>query len=96
MILVECQCGKTYAIAPQHAGRKVVCRHCGARIRVPGEDASAEAISHAQTPSHDLRINSKCLPSQAMDDGPEVEVRLPALETNEPEYGSYSVIRPCA
>jgi len=31
MIFVECQCGKTYVIAVQHAGRKVICRHCGAR-----------------------------------------------------------------
>lgn len=35
-IRVRCKCGKGYRVAPKKAGKKITCKGCGERVKVPG------------------------------------------------------------
>jgi hypothetical protein len=36
---VECGCGKAYRVSSKKAGKKITCKACGKKVRVPGERA---------------------------------------------------------
>lgn len=43
VISFQCSCGKNYIVGAQHAGKKVQCKQCGAKLFVP-------SASHVTTP----------------------------------------------
>lgn len=42
-IKFRCTCGKVYKVADDHAGRKIVCKGCGKKLKIPGAVEAAVA-----------------------------------------------------
>lgn len=42
-ISVRCACGKAYRVGAAKAGKKITCKACGAKVKVPGERALSKS-----------------------------------------------------
>src|SRR5205823_14746725 len=42
-ISVKCECGKGYRVSPAKAGKKITCKACGKKVKVPGVRALSKS-----------------------------------------------------
>lgn len=49
-IRVTCECGKSYRVADQHAGKVTRCKACGAALQIPTADGEGNAMQQSSLP----------------------------------------------
>jgi CheY-like chemotaxis protein/ribosomal protein S27E len=61
-IRIRCQCGRTYVVAAELAGKRVICKQCGGKIAVPAMDVLKAASSPSKAPlgGHEMAIRFSC------------------------------------
>ena len=73
MIEFSCDCGKSYVVKDESAGRRGQCKECGAPITVPTKGASPHGIPDEPTPAAKMGAAGGTGPGGPMpwDEGPE-------------------------